>query len=121
MNGCLRFVFLVLRVLLAVFILGACSTGEILPTDKPTPVQIRQIEIDENDKICVSAEDCVLAWTDCSTCECGTPLNQQHALKYERAYEQTCANYRGPVCEISCPEVKLDCIDNLCVTVESGE
>ena len=121
MKRCLRFVFSVLTILLAVFVLGACSTGEISPTDVPTGEQIRRIEIDENDKTCASAQDCVLAWTDCSTCECGTPINQQHAAKYEQAYEEVCANYRGPVCDMGCPEVKLECIDNLCTAVEKGD
>ena len=121
MKQCLRSVFLVLTMLLAVFILGACLTSVTLPTDVPTREQIRRIEIDETDKTCFSAKECMLIWTDCSACECGTPINQQHAEKYERAYEENCANYRGPVCEMSCPEVKLDCIDNICIAVEKGE
>ena len=118
MNRCFGFIFLVLQILLAVFILGACSTWGASPTDVPAGKQIHRIEIDENDKICVSAKDCTLVWTDCSACECGTPINQEYETRYEQAYKEKCTNYRGPVCDISCPEVKLDCIDNLCVAVE---
>lgn len=120
MKRCLRFGFPVLTMLLAIFVLDACSTGKTSPPDVPTQEQIRRITIDKIDKTCVSAQDCVLAWTDCSTCECGTPINQLHAAKYEQAYEEMCTNYRGPVCDMACPEVKLDCIDNLCTAVEKG-
>ena len=113
MNRCFRFVFLGLQLLLVLLILGACSTWGPFSTEVPG-----RFEIDENDKVCVSAKDCTLAWTDCSSCECGTPINQQYVAKYEQKYKETCANYRGPVCEMSCPEVQLDCIDNLCVAVE---
>ena len=119
MKRYLQFVFLLLIILLTVFVLGACLTWETLSSDVPTREQIRRITIDENDKTCVSAQDCVLAWTDCSTCECGTPINQQQAAKYEQVYEEICANYRGPVCDMDCPEVKLECINNLCTAVAS--
>ena len=121
MKRCLQFGFSVLMVLLVVFVLDACSILKTSPADSPAQEQIRRITIDENDKTCVSAQDCVLAWTDCSACECGTPIHQQYAAKYEQAYEEICTNYRGPVCDMGCPEVKLECIDYLCVAVDKED
>ena len=107
--------------LLVLFGLGACSGLNIWPVNAPPQEQIHRVVIDDNDKMCISAQDCVLVWTDCSACECGTPINQQHAAKVKEAYEAMCTNYRGPVCDMACPEVELDCIENLCVAIEKGK
>lgn len=117
MKRCLRFVVPGLTMLFAVFVLSACSIWETSPAQE----RFRRITIDENDRTCVSANECVLTGTDCSSCECGTPINRQHAAKYEQAYKQACMNYRGPVCDMACPEVTLECINNLCMAVEKGD
>lgn len=113
--------FPALLMLLVVFGLGICSAWEAWPAEILRQEQNHRVVIDERDQMCTSTQDCVLAWTDCSSCECGTPINQQHAAKYEQAYKAMCMNYRGPVCDMACPEVTLDCVDNLCVAVEKAE
>ena len=120
MSRVLQFIVLASIMMLSVLGLEACSTWGIWPGSDP-PRQQHQIVIDDNDKMCVSAQDCVLAWTDCSSCECGTPVNKQHAAKVEQTYKAMCTDYRGPVCDMACPEVTLDCVDNLCVAVEKAE
>lgn len=103
------------------FILSSCSILEILSKKAPTLEPVQGIKIDENDKACVSAQDCTLSWSDCSTCECGTPINKLYTAKYEQAYTDACSEYSGPVCEMSCPEVRLDCIDQVCTAIELEE
>lgn len=99
---------LLLASLFGLLLVVACQASA--PTDSG-------ITIDPADQACRVAADCVLVWTECSSCECGTPVNSTFAGKYQLDYQTTCSNYRGPVCEMDCPVVELQCIAQRCTAV----
>lgn len=76
------------------------------------------IQIEDSDVICESDEDCVSVFTDCSGCDCGSPVNKKFKAKYESLYKSACNSYRGPVCELYCPPEDLRCESNKCVKVD---
>jgi hypothetical protein len=79
-----------------------------------------RLTLEPADQTCESSEECVLVWTDCSTCDCGTPVNQRHQPKYRMAYQDLCADYQGPVCEMYCPPAELVCEQGMCIIVTEG-
>ena len=95
----------------------ACSGNNKSPNDQKPSV----ITINPDHQRCELDQDCVLTYTDCSWCDCGTPVNKEFEDYYQDLYEDTCRDYQGPVCEIYCPEVQLVCASGRCETVDSGD
>lgn len=112
-----------IKYLLIVVILAAVVGGGILawqcwwlPKGEVTIPEVKMPEKDE--KNCIIDEDCVWAITECSTCECGIPINKQYQEKYNIMWMEKCKDYHGPVCEYCCPFV-LQCINKKCTPVEA--
>ena len=96
---------------------AACQVTDPIRSDGGGEEGPRQLTIEPADQTCESSNECVLVWTDCSTCDCGTPVNQIHEQKYQRAYQDLCVDYEGPVCEMYCPPVELQCDQGVCIVM----
>ena len=93
----------------------ACQITDAIRSDPVTGGEPLQLKIEPPDQTCESSNECVLVWTDCSTCDCGTPVNQRHEQKYQLAYQELCVDYEGPVCEMYCPPAELVCEQGMCI------
>ena len=91
--------------------------GEILPQIFPRLSTI----VDPADQKCENDEECAWAVTKCPSCECGTPINKQYQEKYDKLWHDKCKDYNGPVCDVYCTKIKLECINKLCVAVEATQ
>ena len=98
---------------IAVFLLAGCSLNSLFGGTSrdygPSAVEVAAVH-----QACDTADDCVLVYTDCSTCDCGTPVNRAHEELYLELYLETCRDYTGPVCEMYCPEAALLCLEGQC-------
>lgn len=75
--------------------------------------QVPAQTVDPSDQACSADADCELVPLKCS-CDCGAPVNKDHAPKYLEAKKKMCENYVGPVCDMYC-ENRVECRDGLCV------
>jgi len=74
------------------------------------------LSVVNEDQVCELDTDCVIVDTNCSSCECGVPVNKVHQQKYKSQYEILCKNYRGPIveCNFDCSTLFPRCINNRC-------
>jgi hypothetical protein len=98
-------------------LLCACAGGDSDSTQVVTPESARVVDVLRAHQRCRSSTECALVWTDCSSCECGTPVNVAHVSFYQNAFAELCEGYRGPVCEMYCPPVELRCVAGVCESV----
>jgi hypothetical protein len=72
-----------------------------------------ELKIDPADQTCRSNDDCVVKLTQCA-CDCGSPVNREHARKYEEALDRACKGYSGRMCKMApCTDVAT-CDDGVC-------
>ena len=105
---------LILLLLFGYLIFSGCSQNYFENETARDGTDHQIIKIDPDHQACQKAEDCITAYVDCSTCECGIPINLDYANLYQELYENQCADYTGPVCEIYCPPVNLVCNSGRC-------
>ena len=74
----------------------------------------------QSETYCQEDSDCVWAYTECSSCECGKPVNIKYKDIYENQLNEKCKGYKGPVCKFCCP-FDLKCINNTCVEVPNNK
>jgi len=103
-----------LAFLCAGFIFSGCSQvilgGNSVPERSDYPI----VEIDSAHQTCEKAADCITTYVDCSGCDCGIPINLKYENHYLDLYNDVCAEYAGPVCEIYCPPITLICSSGIC-------
>ena len=98
---------------LALFSLGilvvsvSCSTSRNSLFSAP-PVAIEHQE-------CTRNSECILIQRDCDDCDCGTPVNKNYVLQYEKEKKNRCADFQGPVCDLLCPSTVSICLNGKCV------
>ena len=73
-----------------------------------------KIEIAPGDQVCVTDRDCIIVATDCSSCECGVPVNKGQKQKYEDLYDAACKDYKGAVCRFACGTPFTRCVSSRC-------
>ena len=102
-------------------LVDACTPGRSIPpmgrpraTSTIGPAEVR---IDPAHQACVAADDCILLYTDCSGCDCGTALNKAYETEYREIKQNLCSDYRGPVCEVYCPPSQPKCLSGKCVSI----
>ena len=78
-------------------------------------LDVEQLSVMSIDQRCEVDDDCVIVSTDCSTCECGAPINRIYEQVYIERYQVLCENYRGGVCEFYCRTPFAACENNQCV------
>ncbi len=110
----MRFAIVVCSIMILISAGAACQIADDILFGRGAGQGPLQLTIEPIDQACESSEECVLVWTDCSTCDCGTPVNRQHQEKYQMAYRELCVEYVGPVCEIYCPPAELMCAQGVC-------
>ena len=101
-------------IFLMVLLLTGCSSVFRADVSKSPEINNWVVEVDPAHQVCELAGDCGLAYVDCSTCDCGVPVNTDFIDFYTRRYADVCRNYTGAVCEIECPPVILTCQSGLC-------
>lgn len=90
----------------------------LIPIVFISQIVLADITIDKQHQKCAFNYDCTVAYTDCSTCECGTPVTKVWGKYYKDLYKENCSRYEGAVCEMACPQVKNQCIEGYCAIVE---
>ena len=58
--------------------------------------------------------DCTRVFRRCGTCDCGAPVNVDHAAFHDAERAQRCAAVEGPVCEMDCGDTTPRCVDGTC-------
>ena len=93
--------------------LGIKTIDQILSTFKFLgPVQSK-VSVQIAEQSCRANQDCTKVNTECS-CGCGSSVNKTYENKYKQLYESTCANYKGPICDIYCDNLVSKCINGKC-------
>lgn len=83
-------------------------------------ISTNTVDQNQSEAYCQQDSDCIWAYSDCSTCECGKPVNKKYKVIYEKRYKEKCQEYDGPVCEFCCP-FDLKCLNNLCVETPNNK
>jgi len=68
-------------------------------------------------KECETTKQCAFTHAKCS-CSCGAAINKVFADKFNQERENYCSNYDGPICDMTCPQTELICVQGLCQNVE---
>lgn len=96
-------------VLLVALVLVSCIAKADLAIPGAVPIL-------EQHQTCSSDNECILIQRHCGDCDCGTPVN----LRYEKIYleekKNRCANYKGGVCDLTCPTNDSVCREGKCTT-----
>lgn len=66
------------------------------------------------EQACATDDDCVVVGNSCDGCGCGTVVNRGSQAAYEQRLRTQCRNYRGAVCETSCPIIIPRCYAGRC-------
>ncbi len=77
--------------------------------------RIKSFDISPGDQACQTDDDCVFVFTKCA-CDCGSPVNIIHRVKYEEQWQEMCENYKGSRCSMVCNFV-AQCVNGSCVAV----
>lgn len=101
--------FIITTIVVVLYILPRIFYGPLIIERTP-----HRFTVAPEDQACQYDSDCVLVSTDCSGCECGTPVNKIHQTKYANKREVLCKDYRGGVCEFLCSTPYTKCIDHRC-------
>ena len=80
----------------------------------------KSAQIYVNEAFCQQDSDCIWVYTECSSCECGKPVNKKHKSGYENQIKEKCQDFSGPVCEFCCP-FDLGCINNTCTKTPNNK
>lgn len=72
------------------------------------------VEVFHKDQSCSKDSDCTLVYTQCSGCGCGTPVSVKKQKLYKEKRNEDCADYKGSVCDVWCPESELRCVEGYC-------
>jgi hypothetical protein len=96
-------------------ILSGCSVDILRGNSSSIDPATWIVEIDPAHQACDLDIDCGLAYVDCSTCDCGVPINLDYEELYINKYEELCRDYVGPVCEMFCPQATLACDAGQCI------
>jgi hypothetical protein len=110
----MRFTIVACSIIILITVGAACQIADEIRSGRGAGQGPLRLTIEPTDQNCESSEECVLVWTDCSTCDCGTPVHRHHQEKYQKAYRELCVDYSGPVCEIYCPPAELICEQGVC-------
>jgi hypothetical protein len=97
--------------LIAILVVSGCVTS-------PDPLNPElSVSIDEQDRACVTDDDCTSFDPTCSFCHCGEPINKQNVDKYMQLRTELCQGYAGGVCDMACPPQEISCVENACAFV----
>jgi hypothetical protein len=90
-----RIIQILFITLVVLHLIAACS---IIRSEEKLPIYT--IDIDPAHKTCQQDDDCALVYIDCSSCDCGEPVNINFEEYYHDLYLEICRDYSGPVCEM---------------------
>jgi len=92
--------------IIGLFAIGCTATEVSFLSAPPVPI---------NHQACSSNSECILIQRDCDDCDCGTPVNKKYEAVYANEKQKMCANYKGPVCDLSCRTNSSICLNGKCV------
>lgn len=105
---------IILAISFIVILFTGCSQFSFGADSGPERSDFQIVEIDPAHQTCEIAADCITTYVDCSGCECGIPINIKYEAHYRDLYQDLCADYAGPVCEMYCPPITLTCLSGIC-------
>jgi hypothetical protein len=95
-------------------------TALLLTVNNKKNINTNTVNQNQSQTYCQQDSDCIWAYSDCSSCECGKPVNKKYKDLYEKQYKEKCQDYRGPVCDFCCP-FDLKCQNNTCVKTPNNK
>jgi hypothetical protein len=98
------------------FLAGLIASAHVRLNQSAIPVldPSSQLQVTASDQACLSDTDCTIVSNNCSTCECGVPVNKIHEQKYVQKWSKQCEGYSGSACRYLCPTPYARCINNQC-------
>lgn len=83
----------------------------------PTTLEPYVLSVALEDRECMDDGDCTLVLTHCSFCGCGASVNKSQLEGYLNRFSKLCEDYEGPICDMSCSEYDLLCLNQTCTLV----
>ena len=102
--------------LLAALCASACDDGPL-----PLANEDMQVVVTERYRACTEDSDCTLADISCNGCCERDAVTTDLVDAFERDRAETCAGYRGPVCDCVVLPLEARCREDRCVTVPGEE
>ena len=81
-----------------------------------------QVVVPKEMRTCQVDTDCTFVETRCSSCCDYVGINKKFAKEYhDQNYSESCAEYRGPVCDCIAIATKPVCVEGMCELVEDPQ